>query len=126
MGLIQAIINFIKRLLGIQDPRANQAALEAARASAVSTEDEAGEDGGDDEHYAVGEWRRMQALVATVEATGSLDLAGVDPRDPVTFYVKLFAIEQAQADGDLLTLHRHGLRVVRTTVDELATARVLT
>ncbi|MCB0977376.1 MAG: hypothetical protein KDB02_07945, partial [Acidimicrobiales bacterium] len=35
-------------------------------------------------------------------------------------------LEQAQADGDLLTLHRHGLRVVRTTVDELATARVLT
>jgi transaldolase/glucose-6-phosphate isomerase len=35
-------------------------------------------------------------------------------------------LERAQADGDLLTLHRYGLRVVRTTADELAAAAVLT
>ncbi|MBX3314409.1 MAG: glucose-6-phosphate isomerase [Actinobacteria bacterium] len=34
-------------------------------------------------------------------------------------------LERAQADGDLLTLHRHGLRVVRTTADEIEAARVL-
>lgn len=43
------------------------------------------------------------------------------PGRPFTFA----QLEQAQADGDLLTLHAHGLRVVRTTVDELAAARVL-
>lgn len=34
-------------------------------------------------------------------------------------------LERAQADGDLLTLHHHGLRVVRTTPDEIATSHPL-
>lgn len=56
-----------------------------------------------------------------------LQVVGREPTDaPVPGRDFTFGeLERAQADGDLLTLHRHGLRVVRVTVDQIAAARVL-
>ncbi|MDY0003361.1 MAG: hypothetical protein RBU30_18830 [Polyangia bacterium] len=96
MGFIQAIINFFKRLFGIggSEPKAlsaAQAATDGAASGAASAPDE-------DEPYAQQEWREIQEFIAQVEAQG-IDLAGMNLADPVSYWVKAFAIEEAEAQG---------------------------
>lgn len=96
MGFIQAIIDFFKRLFGIgsSEPKslpAAQAAAEGASKGAAAEPDE-------DEPYAQREWREIQEFIAQVEAQG-IDLAGMNLADPVSYWVKAFAIEEAEAQG---------------------------
>ncbi len=97
MGIIQAIINFIKRLLGLGGD-VDKAVAAATSANAISPANQTDEDEDEDEPYALQEWKQMQALIAEVESSG-MDLAGVDPADPSSYYTKVFAIEAAQSDG---------------------------
>lgn len=96
MGIIQAIINFFKRLfgIGVSEPKALPAAQAAAEGAARGAAAEPEED----EPYAKQEWREMQEFIAQVEAQG-IDLAGMELSDPVSYWVKFFAIEEAEAQG---------------------------
>ena len=44
------------------------------------------------------EWDELQEVIARVEGQG-MDLAGIDPADPISFWSKQFAIEEAQGQG---------------------------
>ena len=44
------------------------------------------------------EWNELQQLIARVEGQ-RMDLGGVDPADPITFWSKHFAMERAESEG---------------------------
>lgn len=96
MGLIQMIIDFFKKLFGGGDesPALSSTSSHSSSASAASPAAPAGPK----LSYEEEKWRDMQKMIAFVES-GGLDLAGCDPRDPKTWWVKQFGHEQAQMDG---------------------------
>lgn len=106
--MLQAIINFFRRLFGLDrsTPSLPEGQSVAAKAAARRDEDE--EDDEDDEDasseeddpnkIAQEEWQECQQFIARCEARG-IDLAGLSVDDPVGFYRRHFAIEQAQMDG---------------------------
>jgi hypothetical protein len=107
MGFVGKIIQFIKRLLGIGTPE--QAALGAGMPDAglagqapgaPAMDDSLGTDDDEDDpaKNAQERWNELQQLIARFEQQG-IDLVGVDPNDPVTFFHKQFAIEQETQDG---------------------------
>lgn len=100
MGIIRMIVNFLKRLFGMGSTE--QRALNAGM-NAASTAQSAGATRGapqeeEEEDYAKQEWREMQEFIARCETEG-INLAGMDLNDPVTYWVKMFAIEEAEAQG---------------------------
>lgn len=99
-ALIQAIIDFFKSLFGggssqpaspglpASSGQSAQSAAQAAPAPAAPPE----------EPYARRKWRETQELIAQVER-GGVNLCGLDPRDPVGYWQKHFAVEEMQGQG---------------------------
>ena len=110
MDIIQQIIDFIKKLLGLADTAqaltdSSSAAPAAAAAPAASS---SGPEDADTEEEDVAdestadsvrrEFAELQAWCAKQEAEG-LDLLGLDASDAVGFWALNFAVEQSMADG---------------------------
>ena len=125
MGLIQQIINFIKRLLGMggDEPAlgsgsssstgpAYAGASSASPASSSGDDDDEEEDGEMDRaKYARESYQELQDYIRQFEASGD-DTVGVDWQDPVTWWVKQFGVEEAQANGKSAdqAIREHGFR----------------
>ena len=100
VAFIQLIIDFFRKLFGGGSstpslPSGQQAAGSMPSAggfAAAATEEE------EDLPYAQQEWKELQQLIARVEG-GGVDLCGVNWQDPVAFWQREFAIEQAQGEG---------------------------
>jgi hypothetical protein len=104
MGIIRMIINFFKRLFGLDstEQRALSAGASAARsasaqAGSAATDDQSSPDT-EEEDYAKEQWREMQEFIARCEAEG-INLGGMDLNDPVTYWQKAMAIEEAESQG---------------------------
>lgn len=112
MGIIQAIINFFKRLFGIGTTE--QKALSAAGAAADGAARGQKKEEEEDEPYAKREWREIQEFIARVEAQG-IDLAGMNLADPLSYWVKSFSIEESESRGEnkAEVIRREGFRDAR-------------
>ncbi len=116
MGLIQAIIDFIKRLLGMggnEPALGSPSPATASAASPVRSSPAADDDEDDDDPgaYAREQWQELQEYIARFEASGE-DTAGVDWQSPVTWWRKQFGVEDAQANGKSAeqAIREHGFR----------------
>jgi hypothetical protein len=113
MGIFRAIIDFFRRLFGLsREPVLSLGTASsdgrgspprpAADPEDDDTDDTAG-DGPDDatrdgQLNIEDEWADLQVLIARCEAE-SLDLAGLDIRDPMTFWTRQQRIEAGQRGG---------------------------
>lgn len=122
MGLIQQIIDFIKRLLGMggDAPALGSGAPSVssggslASAPAAASSDEPDDEGSDDfdrAKYAREQWQETQDFIRRFEASGE-DMVGVDWQEPVTWWRKQFGVEDLQAQGKSAeqAIREHGFR----------------
>ena len=115
MGIFRTFIDFFRRLFGLsREPvlslgsGANGGQRPVATPAPVLEADDADEDDVDDpgpddatrdgQLNIEDEWADLQVLVARCEAE-RIDLAGLDIRDPATFWDRQLRIEQGQRDG---------------------------
>lgn len=110
MGFFQNILDFFRRLLG--RPREPVLSLGGAGKPAPPTpakdeeededEDEAEADGDDatrdGQANIEDEWADIQVFIARCEAE-RIDLAGLDIRDPASFWARQIRVEQGQSEG---------------------------
>jgi hypothetical protein len=108
MGIFQAILDFFRRLLGrSQEPvlSLGSGGRGAAPVPEIDDEDEDDEDRPPEEDATRDgqlsvddEWADLQVFIARCEAE-SIDLAGLDLRDPASFWARQQAIERGEAEG---------------------------
>ncbi|MBK7824838.1 hypothetical protein [Nannocystis sp.] len=109
MGFFRAIIDFFRRLLGLsREPVLSlgtgaHPALAAQAGDDDDDDDEVASDGNNDatrdgQLNIEDEWADLQVLIARCEAE-TIDLAGLDIRDPATFWARQVRIEDGQRDG---------------------------
>jgi hypothetical protein len=110
MGLLRAIIDFFRRMLGLS--REPVLSLGTGAHPALSAQPGVDDDDDDDGDNVAGnndatrdgqlniedEWADLQVLIARCEAE-TIDLAGLDIRDPQTFWARQVRIEDGQRDG---------------------------
>lgn len=100
-ALIEAIINFFKRLFGGGDDTPALASgptgapSPAGHSPSPSDEDE---DEDEEANYALEQWKELQELIARVES-GAVPLNGIDAADPIGIWKHQFAIEEHQGQG---------------------------
>ena len=106
MGPLRAILDYFRRILGL----AREPVLSLG--TAASTAPTADDDDDDDDSASAGtddatrdgqvniedEWADLQVLIARCEAE-TIDLAGLDIRDPATFWARQLRIEEGQRGG---------------------------
>jgi hypothetical protein len=122
VGLIQQIINFIKRLLGMggDEPAlgsgaaSSGASAQAGSSSFASSATDSDDTDSDSDHpgaYARENWQELQQFIRQFEASGE-NMAGVDWQQPVTWWKKQFGVEEAQQNGKSAeqAIREHGFR----------------
>lgn len=109
MGPLRAIIDFFRRLLGLaREPVLSLGTGKGAGPTAVDTDDGDDDDDASDtpgndatrdgQANIEDEWADLQVLIARCEAE-TIDLAGLDIRDPATFWARQMRIEDGQRGG---------------------------
>ena len=105
MGPLRAILDFFRRFLGLA--REPVLSLGTGTSSAPvaddADDDDADESPGNDatrdgQVNIEDEWADLQVLIARCEAE-TIDLAGLDIRDPATFWARQLRIEEGQRGG---------------------------
>lgn len=115
MGPLRAIIDFFRRLLGLaREPVLSLGIGTSSHPTTAADDDDDSDDGDDDargnddatrdgQANIEDEWADLQVLIARCEAE-TVDLAGLDIRDPATFWARQLRIEEGQR-GDKGRLH---------------------
>ncbi len=106
MGLLRAILDFFRRLLGLaREPVLSLGTGTSPAATPVADDDDddpdeiPGSDATRDGQANIeDEWADLQVLIARCEAE-TIDLAGLDIRDPATFWARQLRIEESQRGG---------------------------
>lgn len=110
MGPLRAIIDFFRRLLGLAREPVLSLGTGTSAGPVTGHDDDDGDDAdadetpGNDDATRDGqaniedEWADLQVLVARCEAE-TIDLAGLDIRDPATFWARQLRIEEGQRGG---------------------------
>ena len=110
MRIFHAFIDFFRRLFGVsREPvlslgSGSSGPVAAAPAAALDDDDEEDDGPADNDATRDGqlniedEWADLQVLIARCEAE-TIDLAGLDIRDPATFWARQVRIEDGQRDG---------------------------
>ena len=94
----QIVMAFLKLLGLVKDEPKPVAEATPAAAPPPPPQPEPEEVEEEEEDPAQEEWRELQEYIARVEGHG-IDLAGIEMADPVSFWAKYFAIEEAEAQG---------------------------
>ncbi len=106
MGPLRAIIDYFRRILGLAREPVLSLGTAASNAPTADDTDDADDDdpAGTDDATRDGqvniedEWADLQVLIARCEAE-TIDLAGLDIRDPATFWARQLRIEEGQRGG---------------------------
>lgn len=111
MRIFHAFIDFFRRLFGVsREPvlslgSGSSGPVAAAPAAALDDDDDEEDDGpADDDATRDGqlniedEWADLQVFIARCEAE-RIDLAGLDIRDPASFWARQIRVEQGQSEG---------------------------
>lgn len=110
MRIFHAFIDFFRRLFGVsREPvlslgSGSSGPVAAAPAAALDDDDEEDDGPADDDATRDGqlniedEWADLQVFIARCEAE-RIDLAGLDIRDPASFWARQIRVEQGQSEG---------------------------